>query len=92
MKADTLDTIIASDMKNFRERYGAEFYFMHRVDLHTELCRLAEEPNGQTPPVKITLSSEVVDVNTGTAELTLKDGSTHKKDLVVAADGVHVCS
>lgn len=90
MKADTLETIMAADSTGFPERFGAEFYFMHRVDLHTELRRLAEEADGITTPVKINLSSEVVDVHVDTAELTLRDGSQIKKDLVVAADGIHV--
>lgn len=92
MKADTLNTIITNDMIGFPEKFGAEFYFMHRVDLHTELRRLAEEPDSETSPVKITLSSEVIDVDIDTAELTLHDGSKHRKDLIVAADGVHVRS
>ena len=92
MKADTLETTMAADLKEFPERFGAEFYFMHRVDLHTELRRLAEEPDDRTTPVKINLSSEVVDVDMDTGELALKDGSKCKKDLVVAADGIHVRS
>ena len=90
MRADTLEIVIANDMQDMPKIFGAEFYFMHRVDLHTELRRLATEPDGQTEPTKITLSSEVIDVNVDTAELTLKDGSKHTKDLIVAADGVHV--
>ncbi|KAL9095474.1 MAG: hypothetical protein Q9165_002345 [Trypethelium subeluteriae] len=89
MKGDTLETVMGYDIEGFPEKYGANFYFLHRVDLHTELRRLAEEPNGQTEPVQISLSSDVIDVDVDTAELTLKDGSKHKKDLIVAADGIH---
>ncbi|KAI9688857.1 MAG: hypothetical protein M1822_001214 [Bathelium mastoideum] len=89
MKADSLDTIMAADFHGLPEKFGANYYFMHRVDLHTELRRLAEEPDGYTEPVRISLSSEVTDVNIDSGELTLKDGSKHKKDVVVAADGIH---
>ncbi|KAL9079105.1 MAG: hypothetical protein Q9157_001989 [Trypethelium eluteriae] len=89
MKGDTLETIMANDIKGFPEKFGADYYFLHRVDLHTELRRLAEEPNGQTEPVQISLSSDIIDVDVDTAELTLKDGSKYKKDLIVAADGIH---
>jgi salicylate hydroxylase len=41
------------------ERYGAPFYFAHRVDLHAELKRLATDPNGPGTPVSIHLRSEV---------------------------------
>ena len=68
-------------------KYGAPWYLCHRVDLHTELKRLATEP---TCGAKINLSSEVVDVDCEKGTLTLANGSVHRKDLIIAADGVHV--
>ncbi|KAI9691331.1 MAG: hypothetical protein M1820_009752 [Bogoriella megaspora] len=89
MRANDLETIIANETKGFPERYGAEFYFMHRVDLHNELRRLAEESDGRTEPVKIILSADVVGADPGTGQLVLNDGTKYKKDVIVAADGVH---
>src|SRR5205085_9999150 len=71
-------------------KYGAQWYFFHRVDLHNELKRLATEPTCGAQAAKINLSSEVVDVDCEAGTLTLANGSTHQKDLIVAADGVHV--
>jgi salicylate hydroxylase len=71
-------------------KYGAPWYLYHRVDLHTELKRLATEPTCGSRPAKINLSSEVVDVDCEKGTLTLANGSVHQKDLIVAADGVHV--
>jgi 2-polyprenyl-6-methoxyphenol hydroxylase-like FAD-dependent oxidoreductase len=73
-------------------KYGAPWYLSHRVDVHTELKRLATEPIYGSRTAKITLSSEVVDVDREKGTLTLANGSVHQKDLIVAADGVHVSS
>lgn len=59
---------------------------MHRVDLHTELLRLAEEgPGGAI----LRLSSSVIEVNPEKGTVTLADGTIKSADLVVAADGIH---
>ena len=42
------------------EKYGAEFYLSHRVDLHNELKRLATREDGPGNPAKILLRKEVV--------------------------------
>jgi salicylate hydroxylase len=71
-------------------KYGAPWYLYHRIDLHTELKRLAIESTCDSQPAKINLSSEVVDVDCEKGTLTLANGSVHRKDLIIAADGVHV--
>lgn len=42
------------------ERFGAPWFFAHRVDLHEGLKRLATAGDGQGVPVKVVLQSEVV--------------------------------
>lgn len=49
-----------SDNSNTAEKYRAPWFFAHRVDLHTELKRLATEPAGSGKPAVIHLKSEVV--------------------------------
>ena len=79
------------------ESYGAQWYMLHRADLHNELRRIAELPpmdfgGNYGPPVKIWLNSEVTsetDIESGV--ICLKSGGKFKKDLLLAADGVHVC-
>lgn len=71
-------------------KYGAPWYLCHRIDLHTELKRLATAPTCGSQQAKINLSSEVVDVDCKMGTLTLANGSVHRKDFVIAADGVHV--
>jgi salicylate hydroxylase len=72
--------------------YGAPWYSLHRVDLHNELKRLAQEPAAGRKGAKIKLECEVVGVDFEAGTIVLADGTVHKKDLIVAADGIHVGS
>ncbi|GJC83659.1 3-hydroxybenzoate 6-hydroxylase 1 [Colletotrichum liriopes] len=47
-KGDTLEKFHVGTEDYIEERYGAPWYFAHRVDLHEELKRLATEP-GDSP-------------------------------------------
>ncbi|GKT44440.1 FAD-dependent monooxygenase OpS4 [Colletotrichum spaethianum] len=44
-KGDTLEKFHVGTEDYIEERYGAPWYFAHRVDLHEELKRLATEPS-----------------------------------------------
>ncbi|KAL2811461.1 putative salicylate hydroxylase [Aspergillus granulosus] len=84
----SLKPLVEVDCSQFPTTYGASFFFAHRVDLHSELQRLATAP-GTGSPVEILLRSEVVDYAADEGSVTLSDGSVHHADLIVAADGVH---
>lgn len=88
--ADTLDLVYFAKYDYMVPKYGAPWYLYHRVDLHTELKRLATESTCGSQPAKINLASEVVDVDCEKGTLTLANSSVHQKDLIVVADGVHV--
>lgn len=49
-----------ADDSYITERYGAPWFFAHRVDLHEELKRLATQEEGEGLPVITHLKSEVV--------------------------------
>ncbi|KAK9623706.1 hypothetical protein V6Z94_004612 [Aspergillus fumigatus] len=85
----SLTSNVGVDCSHFVETYGAPWYLAHRVDLHTELRRLATTPDGPGFPVETILRSEVVGFDAENGSVTLTDGSVHQADLVVAADGVH---
>ncbi|EQB48344.1 hypothetical protein CGLO_12432 [Colletotrichum gloeosporioides Cg-14] len=75
-------------LSDYKSKYGSAWHFFHRVDLHDELRKLATEP---TPSRKgfarLHLATPVSSVDLdGTVHF--PDGTTVKKDLVVAADGV----
>ncbi|RHZ63413.1 putative salicylate hydroxylase [Aspergillus thermomutatus] len=85
----SLTSKVGVDCSHFAETYGAPWYLAHRVDLHSELRRLATTLDAPGMPVEIMLRSEVVSFDAENGSVTLSDGSIHRADLVVAADGVH---
>jgi len=68
-----------------RDKYGAPYLYMHRADLHAILVETAEELGG-----KLHLASRVVEAGHegASAWLKLEDGTIHRGDLVVGADGL----
>ncbi|KAL5044358.1 hypothetical protein BDW71DRAFT_199045 [Aspergillus fruticulosus] len=85
----TLQTDFTATYPDFTPLYGGPWLMAHRVDLHSELRRVAVDPEGLGKPVQLVLRAEVVDYDAQGGSITLRDGSTHHADLLVAADGVH---
>ncbi|KAL3434377.1 hypothetical protein BDV09DRAFT_195887 [Aspergillus tetrazonus] len=85
----TLQTNFTATYPDFASLYGGPWLMAHRVDLHSELRRVAIDPEGIGKPVELVLRAEVVNYNTEDGSITLRDGSIHYADLLVAADGVH---
>ncbi|KAL2867819.1 FAD/NAD(P)-binding domain-containing protein [Aspergillus lucknowensis] len=77
------------EFPDFAKDYGGPWYLAHRVDLHSELRRLATDPEGLGRPAEIILRAEVTDYDPEKGSISLADGSIHQADLVIAADGVH---
>ena len=77
------------DFSTAEEKFGASCWSVHRVDLHNELLRLAtSEDAANSKPVTLRLGAQVVG-GSPDGSITLKDGSRHTADLIVAADGLH---
>ena len=72
------------------EQYGEPWYFSHRVDLHDELKRLALGMGSAPHGAKLRLGSGIVKINGQKGTLELATGETYVKDVIIAADGVHV--
>ena len=89
----TLKRLSALDFEHAEEKYGAPFMAVHRVDLHTELLRLAlQDGEGKgkgLEPATLKLGAPVAGIDTQAGVIELEDGSKHGADLVVAADGLH---
>lgn len=72
-----------------RKHWQAEYWLVHRVDLHAALKEKATSPSGLGIPVTLHRAAAVADVDCTRATVTLADGSTASADVVLAADGVH---
>lgn len=70
---------------DMREKYGAPYLYMHRADLHAILLDALRAEGGKTR-----LASRVKTAGSDAegAWLELEDGTRHRGDLVVGADGV----
>ncbi|EMR90947.1 putative salicylate hydroxylase protein [Botrytis cinerea BcDW1] len=77
------------ECSNMEEKYGFDFFYSHRVDLHSELMLLATGEEGQGKPAMIRNKCEVVDYDTINGSVTLANGTIMTADLIVGADGVH---
>ena len=85
---DSLEPVTKVDLSKAEERFGAPVWAVHRVDLHQELLRLALDTAQPGTPARLHLAAEVAAASVDSS-ITLKDGSTHSADLIVAGDGLH---
>lgn len=77
-----------TDFTSLRQRFGHAMYFFHRVDLHTELTKLATGPEGEGKPAVLRLGCAVQDIDCEEGVLTIEGGKSIRKDLIVCADGL----
>lgn len=69
---------------NFREKYSAPYYVVHRAGLQGALYECAKDLG-----VDIRLGAGVSKYDEKGAIVFLENGEVHTADLVVAADGIH---
>lgn len=80
----TSDELFRSPLKAVtRDAFGAEFYHVHRADLHTILTK-------DIPPEKVSFGTQCTGVseNGDKSIAHFSDGSSYKADLIVGADGI----
>ncbi|KAJ4247096.1 hypothetical protein NW762_013234 [Fusarium torreyae] len=87
--AATMETNYHGNYEDFTSRYGAPWYFSHRVDLHNEFRRLAVESNGEFPGSNLHLGLSVQSVDCDEGLIVFGDGTKVKKDVIIGADGIH---
>ena len=86
---ESLERVNSVDLSMAEEKYGTPSWTVHRIDLHNELLHIAtSDDTTGSKPVVLRLGVPIVHASTD-GSITLKDGSRHSADLVVAADGLH---
>ena len=84
-----LERLGSIDLSALGKRFGSAAWTVHRVDLHSELLRLATSEDSQgSKPAILHLNAQVVDSDPKGA-IIFADGSKCFGDLIVAADGLH---
>ncbi|KZS90613.1 FAD/NAD(P)-binding domain-containing protein [Sistotremastrum niveocremeum HHB9708] len=71
------------------EKFGAKFYLVHRVDLHTELKDRATSSVGIGESCILHLGSAVLSLDAESGTIGLGDGSYISGDIVIVADGIN---
>ncbi|KAF2141199.1 uncharacterized protein K452DRAFT_287909 [Aplosporella prunicola CBS 121167] len=81
----------AQEFAEARKGWQAEWYLVHRVDLHSALKAAATSrgSDGNGSPAQLLTGSAVASVDAATATVVLEDGRTLQGDVVLGADGVH---
>lgn len=87
---ETMKETYRANYDDYRTRYGAPWYFSHRVDLHRELKRLALQKKERSRGASLNLSATVTYADCENGILTFADGTAIRKDVIIGADGVHV--
>lgn len=84
-------TLVSTEAySGIEEKYGSRWLIFHRADLHAGLLKLVEKPT--TPYAvapKINLGTAVSDADADTGTITLADGRSLQKDIIIIADGAH---
>ncbi|KAH8898945.1 salicylate hydroxylase [Thozetella sp. PMI_491] len=88
MSGLTLEILHDIPVEDVNERFGAPWFLTHRVDLHSELRRLATGEGEGTPAV-LHLRAEAVAYTPEDPSVQFADGTVVKADVVIVADGVH---
>ena len=83
-RADTLHLDSEVGYEDIEDRYDSPWLLLHRADLHQGLRTLLQAISSDA---QIELASEVTLIDCNAATLTLADGRTIQKDLIVVADG-----
>lgn len=87
IKADTIELDSEARFDDIKEKYGDRWLLLHRADLHTGLRQLVEQLPVPTPHIH--LGTAVSDVDPITGTISLVNGDSTTKDLIVIADGSH---
>ena len=81
------EVLLTRPRERYLEKYGCNYYFTHRADVHDLLVKLARETN----PAGIHTGHAVVDISDqgSHVEIRFANGDTATADIVIGCDGIH---
>jgi salicylate hydroxylase len=88
--AKTGGLVSKEEFHGIEEKYGSRWLIFHRADLHAGLLELVQKPAmPYAIAPKINLGTAVSDADPTTGAITLADGRSFQKDVIIIADGAH---
>ncbi|KAI8937429.1 hypothetical protein NX059_005152 [Plenodomus lindquistii] len=81
--------VFSANLEKEAGRWQYPWQLGHRVELHSELKRVATSEQGVGRAAVLRTRARVVDVDVRSGTVVLENGETIKGDVVVGADGVH---
>ena len=78
------NTLLSVSYHDMQERYGAEYYFLHRADLVNLLAETAQA----NPRIDLRMESRVASYDFEAPSVTLASGEVIRADVVIACDGI----
>lgn len=85
----TLDETLVQDVTNLELITGAPHQAIHRVDLHSQLAKLAVADLPGETPATLHLGAKISRIDVDSAKIELQGGSIFTGDLLIGADGLH---
>ena len=81
------EVLLTRPRERYLEKYGCNYYFTHRADVHDLLVKLVQEKN----PAGIHTGHAVIDVSekSSQVEIRFSNGNTATADIVIGCDGIH---
>jgi salicylate hydroxylase len=83
LEKDYQNNVLADITIDPMKLFGSPWWYVHRVDLHNALRKLATDPAGPGKPAEIILGKAVTGCDCDAGVVTLDDGTTMKADLIV---------
>ncbi|KAJ9604708.1 hypothetical protein H2200_010822 [Cladophialophora chaetospira] len=76
-------------MPSMPQMWQHPWHLAHRVRLHDTLKQSAISEDGPGRPAQLLTSNRVVSIDCAKGIVTTKDGTEHRGDVIIGADGVH---
>ncbi|KAF5004026.1 hypothetical protein F66182_16073, partial [Fusarium sp. NRRL 66182] len=85
----TGETIRELDLTEPNKKWLHPWLLAHRIDLHNNLKKVAENPTTTQKGIPLHKGSRIAKVDAEKATITLENGTEIQGDVIVGADGVH---
>ena len=87
---ETGEPINDYDLRDYKEKWGHEYYMFHRQDMHRGMLKAATGEDGEGIPAKLFVNHQASECDPIAGTVKFANGKEIKADLIIGADGVRV--